>query len=47
MYHGISILIRPNMLYMRNISSLRLRAHTLKVEAAASWWLEDAWFSRM
>ena len=38
MYHGISILIRPNMLYMRNISSLRLRAHTLKVEAAA--WLE-------
>jgi hypothetical protein len=35
MYHGISILICP----MRNISRLRLRAHTLEVEAAA--WLED------
>ena len=30
---------------MRNISRLRLRAHTVKVEAAA--WLEDGWFSRM
>ena len=38
MYHGISILICPNM-NMRNISRFRLRAHTLKVEAAA--WLED------
>ena len=30
---------------MRNISRFRLRAHTLKVEAAA--WLEDVWFSHM
>jgi len=37
MYHGISILICPNMLH--NISRFRLCAHTLKVEAAA--WLED------
>ena len=33
MYHGISKHV------MRNISRFRLRAHTLKVEAAA--WLED------
>jgi len=39
MYHGISILICPNMLCAANISRFRLRAHTLKVEAAA--WLED------
>ena len=35
-YHGIFILICPN---KRNVSRLCLRAHTLKVEAAA--WLED------
>ena len=35
MYHGISILICPNVLCMRNISRFRLRALTLKVEAAA------------
>jgi len=37
LYHGISILICPNVLCA--ISKFRLRAHTLKVEAAA--WLED------
>ena len=39
MYHGISILICPNMHVMHNKSRFRLRAHTLKVETAA--WLED------
>jgi hypothetical protein len=37
MYHGISILICKHV--MCNISRFRLRAHTLKFEAAA--WLED------
>ena len=39
MYHGISILICPNTHILHNVSRLRLRANTLKVEAAA--WLED------
>ena len=39
MYHGTSILICCFKHVMRNISRFRLRAHTLKVEAAA--WLED------
>ena len=38
LYHGISILILSKHV-MHNVSRLCLRAHTLKVEAAA--WLED------
>ena len=39
MYHGISAHLNLSKHVMRNISRFRLRAHTLKVEAAA--WLED------
>ena len=39
LYYGISILICPNMLCASNVSRLRLRAHSLKVEAAA--WFDD------
>jgi hypothetical protein len=39
LYHSIFILICPIKYVMRNVSRLCLRAHCLKVEAAA--WLED------
>jgi len=39
MYHGISAHLNLSKHVMRNISRFHLRAHTLKVEAAA--WLED------
>ena len=35
LYHSIFILICPNIYVMRNVSRLCLRAHSLKVEAAA------------
>jgi len=38
LYHGIFILIYPKQLIERNVSRLRLHAHTLNVEAAA--WLK-------
>ena len=39
LFHGISLHLVLSKHVMRNVSRLRLRAHTLKVEAAA--WLED------
>ena len=39
LFHGISLHLVLSKHVMRNVSRLRLRAHSLKVEAAA--WLED------